>query len=171
MVPLTVRWSARCPPNSQRIVSPSSYRLALSSSGQIAQGPIQDTQAHVHTRVILISRDRRFLKVAGFLLTRRGADVTTARSVAAAAAMLEEQDGAELVVLDSGDSLRETGEGIADLAERYPDLEVVVVADDAETLPQRLEFRLWPKWQQLDLLLTLVEPDGMTVADADRVAS
>ena len=125
----------------------------------------------MHTRVILISRDRRFLKVAAFLLARRGADVTTARSVAAAAAFLAEADGADLVVLDYGDSLRETGEGIADLAERYPGLEVVVVADDAEPLPQRLEFRLWPKWHELDRLLTLVEPQTVAVADADRVAS
>lgn len=117
----------------------------------------------MHTRVILISGDRRFLKVAGFLLTRRGAEVTTARTVAAATSVLEEQQ-ADLVLLDSGASLPETGAGISNLTERYPGLEVVVVADDADTMPQRFDFRLWPKWDRLDLLLT-------TVVDGDRVAS
>ena len=104
--------------------------------------------------------------MAGFILTRRGAGVTTVRSVADASKQVE-RDGADLVVLDAGDSLREAGEGIGGLAKKHPGLEVVVVADDAESLPQGLEFRLWPKWQRLETLLSLVDPAEQSAVDAD----
>jgi hypothetical protein len=125
---------------------------------------IPNSHSPTHTRVILGSRDRRFLKVAGFILTRRG--VTTVRSVADASKHVE-REGADLVVLDAGDSLREAGEGIGGLAKKHPGLEVVVVAEDAESLPQGLEFRLWPKWQRLETLLSLVEPAAQPAVDAD----
>ena len=111
------------------------------------------------------------MKVAGFLLTRRGAEVTTVRSVAEASTLLVEGDGADLVVLDAGDSFGAAGEDIGGFVEKHPGLEVVVVADDAEPLPQSLEFRLWPKWQRLEALLSVVEPSARTAVDADRLVS
>jgi hypothetical protein len=155
--------SASGPPKSQRAPQGGPDRLAFSS---LLGVEIPNSHSPTHTRVILVSRDRRFLKVAGFILTRRGAGVTTVRSVADASKHVE-REGADLVVLDAGDSLREAGEGIGGLAKKHPGLEVVVVAEDAESLPQGLEFRLWPKWQRLETLLSLVEPAAQPAVDAD----
>lgn len=68
-----------------------------------------------------------------------------------------ERDGADLVVLDAGDSLREVGEAVGGLAETNPGLGVVVVSDGDEWVPQKLELTLWPKWQRLETLLSVVE--------------
>jgi hypothetical protein len=88
------------------------------------------------------------------------------RSVADASEHVD-RDGADLVVLDAGDSLGEAGEGIGGLAKKHPGLEVVLVAEDAESLPQGLEFRLRPKWQRLETLLSIVEPAAQSAVDAD----
>lgn len=80
--------------------------------------------------------------------------------------VLLDSEGADLVVLDAGDSILEAGEGVRGLAGTHPGVEVVVVADgDAELLPQRFELRLWPKWQRLEKLLALVEPPGREIVE------
>lgn len=79
--------------------------------------------------------------------------------------VLLDSEGADLVVLDAGDSILEAGEGVRGLAGTHPGVEVVVVAEGAESLPQRFELRLWPKWQRLEKLLTLVDPPGREIVE------
>jgi hypothetical protein len=107
-------------------------------------------------RVVLVSRDRRFLRVTGFLFTRGGALVKACSDRADMTRTLEDS-GADLIVVDSGDSLGEAADFVTELHERNPEILVIVVADGAVRPFQRLELTLWPKWQQLSTLLAMAD--------------
>jgi hypothetical protein len=107
--------------------------------------------------VILASRDRRFLKVASFLLAREGAVVSTVRSIGDLPEVVRDGD-ADLLILDMGDSLGEVHGVIGRLAETQPGLVVVVVSEGDTAFPQKLELTLWPKWHALGGLFSLAGP-------------
>ena len=107
--------------------------------------------------VVLASRDRRFLKVAGFLLAREGAVVSTVRSIGDLPDLVRDADP-DLLILDMGDSLGEVHGVIGRIAETQPGLVVVVVSDGDTAFPQKLELTLWPKWHALEGLFSLAGP-------------
>jgi hypothetical protein len=117
--------------------------------------------------VVLASRDRRFLKVAGFLLAREGALVSTVRTIDDLPEVVRDAD-ADLLILDMGDSLGEVHGVIGRLAETQPGLVVVVVSDGDTAFPRKLELTLWPKWHALEGLFSLAGPRGSLPVERGR---
>ncbi len=80
-----------------------------------------------YIRVVVASRDRRFLNLARFLLSRRGILVTRTCPLGVGLGAAS-HTGADVVVLDTDGSAASTRRA-EELAERRPSLGVVVVAD------------------------------------------
>lgn len=96
-------------------------------------------------RVLIVSRDRRFLGLARFLLTR---DDLLVESTSKPGELFERvQAGADVVVLDGSGSIASAARAAAEIEALYPGVGLVVVADDAR--PTRSAFRLLPKWGSL----------------------
>ena len=82
-----------------------------------------------YIRVVVASRDRRFLNLARFLLSRRGILVTrTCRPGVALEAVL--QTGADVVVVDTNET-GASARNVEELTETSPAVGVVVVAEGA----------------------------------------
>lgn len=105
-------------------------------------------------RVLLLSHDRRFLRVATFLLRRKGFDVRTATSTQLALELVE-RHAADVVVLDGNGSPADAARSLAGLEALYPSAAVVVVTE--EDAPALRRFRLLPKWSAAERLATEVE--------------
>jgi DNA-binding NtrC family response regulator len=106
-------------------------------------------------RVLVAARDRRFLRVAGFLLVRSGFDV---ESTPRPHDLLELVDRhiPDIVVLDGTDSLAEAARSVAVLEGIHPHVTVVVVSDDdGSARPANLE--VFPKWKSFDQLVLQLE--------------
>lgn len=105
-------------------------------------------------RVLLVGRDRRFLRVASVLLARRGCSVTISGNPET---LLEEvgRRRADVVVMDGSDSLRAAARAMAALEAREPPVEVIVVYDDGDAGPLH-ELRVVPKWGAFDRLADAV---------------
>lgn len=104
-------------------------------------------------RVLLLSRDRRFLRVTAFLLRRRGFVV---ESGARPEAALVERHRPDVVVIDGNGSVRDAVRSLAEIETRWPAVAFLVVCAEA---PERrgLLFRFVPKWSAGDRLADEVE--------------
>lgn len=105
-------------------------------------------------RVVLATRDRRFRRVAQFLLTRQGYTVELSRDADAAVA-LAEQSGADVVVVDGSDSRLSAAHVLRRLAEGPRPVAAVVVSDAEEEAPQTLP--ILPKWGAFDSIVEAIE--------------
>jgi CheY-like chemotaxis protein len=104
-------------------------------------------------RVLLAGRDRRFLRVTAFLLSRRGYDVTEAplnESVSAA-----DRFHADVVLLDAGMSRAEAARLASQLAAlACPPAVLVVTANGHRT---SAGLRVVEKWEPIDDLVKEIE--------------
>jgi uncharacterized membrane protein (UPF0127 family) len=98
-------------------------------------------------RVVLAASDRRFLRVASFLLGRNGFSVSSATRFADLMGAVE-RGGADVVVLDTSGSGRWTARAAADLDAWRSDVGVLFVADESTTMPDAL-----PKWGSFDRIV------------------
>lgn len=119
-------------------------------------------------RVLLVSRDRRFLRVAALLFQRRGCLVEMTERPSEMLDRIAAQR-TNVVVLDGSDSLSATARAMA-LVEALPgDVTPLVVYDGAESPPLR-NLSLLSKWGAFDQLLGEVQRayarGGPTEADA-----
>lgn len=104
-------------------------------------------------RVLLLSGDRRFLRVTAFLLRRRGFVVETAGRPNAA---LVERSQPDVVVIDGNGSVCDAVHSLAEIEASWPAVAVLVVSEEA--LERRgLLFRFMPKWSAGDRLADEVE--------------
>jgi hypothetical protein len=113
--------------------------------------------ANVHLlrpiRVLLVSRDLRFLSLVRFLLKRDHFAVATTP-------VLDEmldwvQEGADVVVIDATGVLPRAAKAVAELDALYPEASVIVVGDDPG--PPRHAFAIRPKWLELEDLSWEIE--------------
>ncbi len=102
-------------------------------------------------RVLVLSRDRRFLRVTTFLLGRHGFDVETAGSRPAAYAVIERQR-TDVAVVDAAGSVASAAGFVAAIEALYPHVATVVV-DGTAGVGSRLE----SKWEGLDDLGERIE--------------
>ena len=83
--------------------------------------------AEAHGRVVIASRDRRFVKLMRFVLGRHGLEV--ASSTRPDLLEVIEHERADVVVLDAPASLVEAGRAAAAAQARFPEVAVVIVAE------------------------------------------
>src|SRR5215211_1390318 len=95
-------------------------------------------------RIAVVSRDRRFSRLAGFLLARHGHVVETLRT-AGEARQRAETESVDVVVLDASASVAAAARSARALHGTRPGLGVVVVADEPSVeLPEGV--RVLEKW-------------------------
>jgi chemotaxis response regulator CheB len=104
-------------------------------------------------RVLLLSGDRRFLRVTAFLLRRKGFVVETGARPEVA---LVERSQPDVVVIDGNGSVRDAVRSLAEIEARWPAVALLVVSEEA---PERrgFLFRFMPKWSAGDKLADEVE--------------
>jgi uncharacterized membrane protein (UPF0127 family) len=107
----------------------------------------QPEEAVGSIRVVLAASDRRFLRVASFLLGRSGFSVSSATRFADLMGAVE-RGGADVVVLDTSGSGRWTARAAAALDAWRSDVGVLVVSDESTSMPDAL-----PKWGSFDRIV------------------
>jgi CheY-like chemotaxis protein len=105
-------------------------------------------------RVLLSGRDRRFVRVTSFLLSRRGYDVALAspRNIVEAA----ERHRADVVLLETADSRVSAARSVAALQALPMAPSVLVVFDDGDH-ERWTGLLAVPKWTPVDLLAEEIE--------------
>jgi len=119
-------------------------------------------------RVLLLSRDRRFLQVAAFLLRRKGLVVETAPRPERALELVE-RHAPDVVVIDGNGSLSEVTRSLAGIEALCPSVAVVVVSEREDDAPALRSFRLLPKWSAADRLAAEVERAYLRLASEDEL--
>jgi DNA-binding NtrC family response regulator len=105
-------------------------------------------------KVLLAGRDKTYLSLIRFLLTRKGFVVT---SVSTPRKLLKavEREQPDVVVLDAAGSLTDAARVAAAVEALQPRTRVVVVADQRQAGVR--SFRLLPKWSPLDTVVDEIE--------------
>jgi uncharacterized protein len=98
-------------------------------------------------RVVVASRDRRFVKLMRFVLDRHGFDVVTAGRDDLLD--LLERERADVVVLEASGSLIAAGKAAAAAKALHPELEIVVVSEGGAR-GEQTTFRVYDKWDGMD---------------------
>jgi CheY-like chemotaxis protein len=96
--------------------------------------------------VIVATRDRRFAKLMRFVLDRHGFEVTTS-SRGDLLELLDHRQ-ADAVILDAPGSLLAAGKAAAAAKALHPDVEIVVVSEDAND--SAMTFAVYDKWDGMD---------------------
>jgi uncharacterized membrane protein (UPF0127 family) len=98
-------------------------------------------------RVVVASRDRRFVKLMRFVLDRHGFDVVTAGRDDLLD--LLERERADVVVLEASGSLVAAGKAAAAAKALHPEVEIVVVSEGGAR-GEQTTFRVYDKWDGMD---------------------
>ena len=106
-------------------------------------------------RVLLVGRDRRFLRAAAVLLGRRGCEV---RTIERPSELLEtvEAQRTNVVVLDGTDSISATARAVAALETLPVPVSWLIVYEGSDEEPLR-QLRLLPKWGAFEEIASEVE--------------
>jgi DNA-binding NtrC family response regulator len=113
-------------------------------------GTITPVSGDDEIRVLVGASDRRFLRVASFLLGRNGFAVSGATRFADVMDAVE-RDRADVVVLDASGPERWPVRAAAALGHNDGGIAVLVVADDVDGTPGAL-----PKWGSFDRLVDAI---------------
>jgi hypothetical protein len=120
------------------------YRL------EFPEGEMNIVRSQATARVVLASRDRRFLRVMGFALERIGC-ISACATDPTAVLDLVASHRATVVVVDGTESIAAASELTDALAALAPPARVLVVHDDALRISSRT-FPLLAKWDDPELL-------------------
>jgi uncharacterized membrane protein (UPF0127 family) len=101
-------------------------------------------------RILLGSRDDRFLRLARFLLTRNDFAVESTKRVPSAVDLVE-RHGSDFVVLDASDSLSEAARTVAAIEALNPQVGVLLVCDADRPRPTT-GLNVVEKWHALETL-------------------
>ena len=126
---------------------------------------LDNVRALRRLRVLVATRDRRFLRVAGFLLARGEFEVESTARPRDLLRVIERQPP-DIVILDASESLAEAARCVAAAEALYPHVTVLVVSDDAAA--STVNLRVFDKWKSFEQLVvglrelhfgrTMVEP-------------
>jgi DNA-binding NtrC family response regulator len=135
---------------------------------EIAGANLDNVRALRPLRVLVAARDRRFLRVAGFLLVRGGFDVETTPRPKDLLQVIERQQ-VDIVILDASESLDETARCVAAVEALHPHVTVLVVSDDGATA-STVNLRVFGKWKSFERLVGELRKlhFGHTAADLPR---
>ena len=117
-------------------------------------------------RVLLVSRDDRFLSVARFLLTRSGLSVESTPHPSEVFELVKR--GSDVVVVDGTDSLATAALTVAAIEALHPDVGVIVVTEEPD--PAGRVFRPLPKWGSLSELVVEIEQVYLRLHPRERPA-
>ena len=101
-------------------------------------------------RVLVATRDRRFLRVAGFLLARGEFEVESTARPRDLLQVIERQPP-DIVILDASKSLAEAARCVAAAEALHPHVTVLVVSDDAAA--STVNLRVFDKWKSFEQLV------------------
>jgi DNA-binding NtrC family response regulator len=118
--------------------------------------------------VLVVAHDRRFQRMAGFLLERAGLDVSTHRKLGDALSVVERRKP-DVVIIDGTASLSDAARAAAVIEAVHPGTTVVLVAED-DRIPAVSNLEVHPKWEGFDELAASVEGMhlGLSEAKAQR---
>jgi uncharacterized protein len=136
-----VSWAAQ--PRNGRVPRPEAAASSFSTDGNggAPERPI---------RVLLASRDDRFLRLSRFLLTRDDFAVESTKRPPSAVDLVE-RHGTEVVVLDASDSLSEAARTVAAIEALNPRVRVLLVCDSDRPRPTT-GLNVMEKWESLETL-------------------
>jgi uncharacterized protein len=139
-----VTWAAR-PVNGAAPAPPAAMpgrdKLEMDGDGAGPERPI---------RVLLGTRDDRFLRLARFLLSRNDFVVESTKRLPSAVEHVE-RHGTDVVVLDASDSLSEAAKTVAAIEALNPEVRVLLVCDADRPRPTA-GLNVMEKWQALESL-------------------
>lgn len=114
-----------------------------------------ESVAPVRSRIVLAARDRRFLQVTSFLLSREGFVVDSTRNLEDLLGMVE-RHRPDVVILDGMDSLKTAARALVEIEALPYSVAVLVVAEVPEA-SSPTSVRLLHKWTSFDRLVQEVE--------------
>jgi uncharacterized membrane protein (UPF0127 family) len=132
--------------------------VAQSADGTVAlqrAGRNGSANAEPPVNVLIASRDGRFVRLADFLLDRRGFVVNTTRRFESASALVS-RFHPDVVVIDASESMAAAARLVAALEAQQPSLGIVLVASE-ETQRGATALRPLPKWEALERIEAEVE--------------
>jgi DNA-binding NtrC family response regulator len=100
-------------------------------------------------RVLVATRDRRFLRVAGFLLARGEFEVESTSRPRDLLRVIERQPP-DIVILDASESLAEAARCVAAAEALHPHVTVLVVSDDDAAAASTVNLRAFDKWKSFE---------------------
>jgi DNA-binding NtrC family response regulator len=112
---------------------------------------LENVRALRRLRVLVATRDRRFIRVAGFLLARGGFDVESTPRPRDLLEVIETQPQ-DIVILDASESLAEAARWVAAIEALHPHITVLVVSDDGEGV-STVNLRVFDKWKSFERLV------------------
>jgi DNA-binding NtrC family response regulator len=118
---------------------------------EIAGVNLDNVRALRRLRVLVAARDRRFLRVAGFLLARGGFDVESTRHPRDLVRVVDRQPP-DIVILDGSESLADAGRGVAAIEALHPHVTVIVVSDEGDA-DSTVNLRVFDKWKSFEQLV------------------
>jgi DNA-binding NtrC family response regulator len=102
-------------------------------------------------RVLVAARDRRFLRVAGFLLARGGFDVESTPRPRDLVQVVERKPP-DIVILDASESLADAALCVAAVEALHPHVTVLVVSDDGSAA-STVNLHVYDKWKSFERLV------------------
>jgi DNA-binding NtrC family response regulator len=106
-------------------------------------------------RVVVATRDRRFLRASAFLLSRSGLEVHATHRLDDVPVLIERHEP-HVVVFDASESLAVAVRLLAAVEALYPDVSVLLVCDDPPA-SSASSLRILPKWPSVERLIDEVE--------------
>jgi DNA-binding NtrC family response regulator len=133
-----------------------------------APSDMGNVQALHRLHVLVAAQDRRFQRMAGFLLTRAGLKVSMLRKVGDVLSIVE-RNRPDVVILDATGSLSEAGRTAAVVEALHAGTTVVLVAED-DHIPEVTNLHVHPKRESYDELAANLERMhvGQTDVRAER---
>jgi DNA-binding NtrC family response regulator len=107
-------------------------------------------------RVVLAVADARFVRIASFLLARRGFEVQATKRPREVLELLERRT-ADVVILDGTRSFTDAARLAGAVEALHPEMSVIVVADNPQAVEPLHNLQLFPKWTSFDELASSIE--------------
>ena len=107
-------------------------------------------------RVVVAVADARFVRIASFLLARRGFEVQATKRPRELLELLERRT-ADAVILDGTRSFTDAARLAGAVEALHPEMTVIVVADDPQPVAPLHNLQLFPKWTSFDELASNIE--------------
>jgi len=114
-------------------------------------------QDGVRGRVLVASRDARFVKLAKFLLDGKGIETAAVVPVDRLSATLEPDTEIDAVVLDAHDSIASSLAAANFARAKRPEVPIIVVAESDSVVRSPAGVRIYDKWDETDDFVAAVE--------------
>jgi DNA-binding NtrC family response regulator len=126
--------------------------------------PLDNVRALHRVRVLVVSGDQRFVRVAGFLLARSGFEVEALNRADRVLGAVD-RHAPHVVILDGSESLASSSRSAAAIEALHPDVRVIVVSENGANGSHSLHASPahFPKWASMTELVGEVERTYLTL--------